>query len=215
MSYNKNNKSKTNKRRPMYRRSYPRSTIKLSRELARLKDAVGGVEYKQKDFQVNEASINWGGSNYIINDSNQGAGDGQHVGSSIKTQRLTLRGCFKSADSVTRSNIRMMVIKDKQNVLAVSDLLAVTGNVGAPFSPKREVTKFESKVLLDRLYSLGPNDQVKHFKINLPLNFFTQFSGSTSTISSNSLKLVFISDIDGALSPPTVTFVGCVSYTDN
>ena len=152
----------------------------------------------------------------------QGAAFNQRIGDSIKMQKVELRGSiYLGAAACT---VRAMLVLDKSNQAAAgSDILSGAGNVYAPQSAI--VNQYEQRyhVLADTAHhTLTINgDQSLDFtfvvnqetlaKMNAEGHIL--FSPGTTTITTNSLKLVLISSLSA--STPTCYYYSKVYYTDD
>lgn len=193
------------------------STAMVALRLAkRVADAVN-TEYKEIQTLSSSQTPPNSGTIYTLNTVAQGDDFNQRIGDSIKVQNLTLRGkILPPAMSNAAEFIRLTIFWDKQNVISTGGLL--WNNAGgslAPFSQKTEDTKYQSKVLYDKVWKLIPNtdNDAQHFQVVLPINLHTHYSGNTTTIKDGALKMCLISDSTTAAH--LVSFDSIVSYTDN
>lgn len=188
------------------------SALKMAK---RLKDMVN-TEYKYYDQQVN-ASYDHTGNLNILNTPAQGQTDTTRIGDSIKIQNLTLRGYIYANALATSTLFRLMVIWDPQNKSsATSDILQNIASVYAPISPKNYDKKFQTKVLLDKCYSIvsgGADSAMRQFDFVLPINQHTQFDAASTTINTGALKILLVSAAGANL--PTCVYSARVTYTDN
>lgn len=178
----------------------------------RLKDMIN-TEYKFYDIN-NASNPDWTGSLSTLNTPNQGSTDQTRIGDSIKCQNLTLRG-YVVANSAAPAFVRMMIIWDPQAKAATTaDILEYTGSVFAPFSPKDYDKRFQTRVLLDKVFSVMPADVIQRdFDFVVPIDQHTQFEAGGIGINTGALKILLISNLSANL--PGVHYQARLSYTDN
>ena len=94
------------------------------------------------------------------------------------------------------------------------DFLQYTGVYLVTDSEKKEDNKYDTQTLFDKTFSVSQyKPQVKFTKV-LKLNKHINFDAGTTTVNSNSLKMLIFSQNVGA-STSKVSFISRVSYVDN
>jgi len=204
-----------------YSRSFANKGIpQLKRDIAlvkkgykKIKDMVN-VEYKEHSSFSTGSVINYSGIQFILNTIAQGSANGQRDGDSLKLQRLTLRGAVQLNAAGQETLVRMIIINDKNNIISSpSTLLTYNGSNLACFGNKQDENKYETKILYDRMIKVSNQSPITPFKINLPLNFHTNYTAGSSVINNGALKLIFLSNVN--VSAPSTSFLYQLSYTDN
>lgn len=195
---------------------YGAAAGQLWKDVKRLKDMIN-IEYKYIDTVDTGSNPTYAGGYATFTMPAAGTGDSQRIGDSVKLQRLMMRGEIRYATAGTDGQtVRLIIVNDKQNkISAVSDLLDSNylSTVNAVNAPKNYDKRFQTKILYDRSFLVNSQNIERRFVINLPLNFHAQFDAAGSTIDSGSLKYFLVSD--QMTNPPTVNFVGRITYTDN
>lgn len=219
MPYYKRSYRKRYRRRPMYRRGRYMSKFKrLQKQVYRMKDAVGQPEYKHYTGEYNDLSANYTGNVYNLSAViAQGVLDTNRIGDKIKLQRLVIRGNFIQKNADARAEMRLIIFKDKDNdVSTTADMLSITGTTTAIFSPKLTDNRFKTKILYDKRFASVNNTarEVVNFNINLPLNFFSQYAGGTTDVTTNALKFILISTNSSASAGGNITMIYRISFTD-
>lgn len=185
----------------------------------KLADVVN-VEYKRMEGSMVNTSVPQSGYVFPISDQIvQGDADTSRDGDSLKNQRLTMRirGTNKGSSF---NNLRFIILVDKQARSvsdpgwSLSDWFTHVGGPNATLSAKLYDNRFQTKILMDRTIYVNNNDFVtKEFHVNLPLNFHTQYVSGTTTVSTNRLMLIAISD--AATNIPEFNAVWGLTFTDN
>ncbi len=152
----------------------------------------------------------------------QGASVNQRIGDSIKLQRITFRGSFYLG--AVACTVRAMLVVDKGNQAAAgSDILAGAGNAYAPQSTIVDQLEERYHILGDTgHHTLTLNGEQSHdweWKVGnevlsrLNAEGHILFAPATTTITTNSLKLLLISSVSA--STPTCYYYSKVEYTDD
>lgn len=183
----------------------------LARKVA---DAVN-VEYKFKDVN-NVVNPDYNGSIVSpLTSITQGvAGNGNRIGDSLKVQRLTFRAFL--SHNASDCQVRIIWYWDDQNKTSVpSDVLNSIGTAYAPLSAKTYDKRFQTKILYDKRFMLGPNAYpTKEVSFNMPINRHTNYDTGAATIETGALKLLIVSNLV-TTNLPIVTYTYRISYTDN
>lgn len=213
-AYRRRKYNKRRPRRPSRRKVYGAAASQLYRDVRRIKDAIN-IEYKEVQNSIGTQPVSWDGWGGALGISIQGDGNNEHVGDSVKLQRLTFRGSIRNSTG-TSSQVRLIIFKDKFNQNSTpTNFLENVGSSLAVFSPKDEDTKYSSKTLFDKTYIVSDTRPIQKIKLNIPLNFHTTYVPTTNTPTAGVLRILFISDANPAGSPPTVDYICATSFTDN
>lgn len=214
----------------MYKKKYSRKSYKPRRRFYKKKSggwmnmakkafnlaskvaAVVNTEYKQLDTNITLADHTYNGTIVNLCNPAQGTAVNQRTGDSIKMKNLTFRGeCARNAQDEV---MRLIVFIDKENTInAGSDLLQSVGNSNAPFSPKKDNNKFDTKVLLDRTYRLTPDTSLLKVDFVLKLNQHLHFDAGSQTVDKNALKLAVFTQV--ATGGAKLAYYTRVTYVDN
>lgn len=143
-----------------------------------------------------------------------GDGNGDRSGLSILAKYLFGRLIFTKSPSATDTFIRMIIIKDNQQISdtppTISQLLASTSVV----SPLNKNTFNRFKILMDRTIRLDANKTSTNMKINLRLPYHTTYNGTSGTdIQKNGTYILFISN--ESVNLPSVQYDLRFSFYDN
>lgn len=173
------------------------------------------AEKKYQENSVAGLSVDNAGQFSILCAPSQGVGASQREGDSCKMDTLTLRGNMFMTSS--QNMVRMLIILDKENqITAGTDLLQFATTSNAVFSPKTQNTRFDSKILLDRLFKIDLQHPQQSFQITIKVPFHINFIAGTTTIADNALKIVFFSQTPVAAGgEPQVNYISRVTYLDN
>jgi len=192
------------------------SALKMVR---RLKDMVN-TEYKINDVSNSAFSYDYNGTLVTLNAPTQGLADTQRIGDSIKCQNLVIRGsCVNSGSASSLTFHRIIILWDPQNkVSTAADVLAQTGSSIAPFSPKDQDKRFQTRILSDKMYQTSTlssgNKFSQEFEYIIPINQHTQFSAGSTTINTGALKMLAICNLVST-GLPNMYYFARLSYTDN
>lgn len=196
---------------------YGAAAAQLWKDVHKLKSMLN-VEYKENYASLTSTSVDFAGAITTLNQISQGDADGTRDGDSLKMINLSIRGYTRingiSGDVLSR----IIIFLDPQNVItSPNEVLATVGSTLAPLSPKSYDNRFRTKILYDKVFKLDPNySPQQYFKFALAINKHTQFNAGTTTITSNALKVLLISDVDSAASPKAKTsFTYRLTYVDN
>lgn len=198
------------KKRPV-RRYRRRRSNGLRKSVARLWRQVGSPEYKYTNDTFAAASTNVGAVYDLCNPS-LGTGDlDERIGDKIRIQHLTIRGHFNY--STSNAVIRMIIFLDKQDTVgSVGDLLIGAGSPSIVDSSKVYDKRFNTKIYKDIRFVSNTEKPQKIFAYNFKLNLPVQFSNGTTTINTNSLKLLVVTDVTTAA---IYNITSRVTYLDN
>jgi len=214
-SYNRRYKRRRPARR--YRRK-GNNWIGLAKKAFKTAKWVAGLvnaESKYDDTTSSNTNVDYNGTVVTLCNPAQGTSVNQREGDSIKMQNLTLRGSCYLQGGLTGSVFRMIIYLDKENIItAASDLLQVTGSSASVYSPKFQDTKFQSKVLYDKVFMLDTVNMTQYkFDINLKIDKHVNFTAGSTAIRDGALKMCFISNVTGTV--PGVQYYSRVTYLDN
>lgn len=178
------------------------------------------IEYKLLDTAFSVNNVDWTGNiRYPLSSITQGDTDSNRIGDSVKLQNYTLRYRCVWNPAETYTQIRVLIVEDKQcrfsqGALTMSSLLNNNATAYAPLAPKVYDNRFMTKILYDQTHTLYADRPCIEKQIVLPLNFHTQFDGSTGRRTGD-LMVCCISNIAPGVNAPFVDFVERITYTDN
>lgn len=146
----------------------------------------------------------------------QGTTDQTRIGNSILFQDFTLRfECYMS-NAATRSNLRILVICDKE----LDGALPTVANILQAVSVISPINKDFSKrfvLLKEKKYSLSiTGNQTAQGKVYMKLPFHAFYDGATGAIGDakeNQILLLFISD--EATNTPSINYYSRINFTDS
>lgn len=145
----------------------------------------------------------------------QGDGDNSRDGNSILCKGLSLRGLLTIHASAGNTQVRLVIVMDKQQVADSLPTMAnvLAGNSIQSFLNKDTVGRFQ--ILYDKVHLLDNNTRTQQFvKIWLPIDKHIRYNGTTSgDIQKNGLHIVQVSN--EATNTPTITWTSRVYYYDN
>ncbi len=167
------------------------------------------------------------GAGVLVQLTNMGQGntDATRNGNQITLKKLEMRLQLILASAASSSQIRVMIVKDKQTNgagISVDKLLESVANLQSLISPLESDNLKRFAILYDRVHVLNRpgisavQSNVKYVSKFKKLNMRIQYNGTGTTITalnSNSLSLLFISN--EPTNEPTVDFFVRLSYIDN
>lgn len=187
--------------------------LRLAKHLATM------VNVEQKYHQVANSAVALAiaGSSTILNNPAVGTGDGNmRIGDSIKAQYIKFEGCtFWNSASGGQQVCRVMLVwyNSVPGAITPADLLANSGTIYSPYSPKYHDNRFQSKVVFDKTFVLDTNHQYQIIKCSKKWGKHTQFNNGTTTIKNGQLVLYLWSD--NTTNVPSMNYVSNYYYVDN
>lgn len=172
------------------------------------------AESKYDDTTVTNQVVDYNGYVATLCDPAQGTTAITRNGDSIKLQNLTLRMfCYNTTVSDV---LRIIVFEDKQNTITTaSQMLQATGSALASLSPKNEDNKYDTKILMDKKYTLDTAAvPIRNIETVIPLKFHTHFNASGGAIDTGALKIMAIGTT-APTSTTNITYYSRVTYLDN
>lgn len=190
------------------------------------KKAIRMINSEVKFYDVQGTNVSFSSTGTVLQLCNPSTGDGDNArdGSSIKPARLTLRMNWSSnTTDTTPQRVRLVLFRgkmEKSSTPTISTILQDTSQYDAIVSPKNWDTKFETKILYDRSFSLTPDagadQQYKLIRLNKKLfghiKFATDDTAGTD-IENGGLYMLVVSD--EVTNPPTCTYYSRCTYYDN
>ena len=170
------------------------------------------VEFKHVDFNAT-ISPDFNGTLHFLNDSGQGTSDTTRVGDSILNKHTSIRG--KIARGSLNCVVRIIIFKDKTNIMTTPTLLQDTGSVFSPLSMRDRDHRKNYTIIKDITYSLDSERPQLAFDYEFDNNDHTKFEAGSLTINTNSYRVLFISDQVGGASAPIITYTRRHSFVDN
>lgn len=144
--------------------------------------------------------------------------DSTRTGNSIYVRHVNASGSLEINSSATASQVRCMLIVDKQQIgdtsPSVTDVLETTGSAFAPFSKLNSETVGRFSILWSRVYNLNTQRPSVVWSCRKTMRHHVRYNGSASTdIQRGCLYLLFISS--ESVNNPTCRRNIRVSYHDN
>ncbi len=179
------------------------------------------VEFKNHDVTLTSVGIP-DGVGLITQLTNIPQGDTgiSRDGANLKLTSIYMKLLLRISASATNSNIRVMIVCDKQTNQAIyttADLLLSAANVVSVVSPLNLDNQFRFKILYDKNFSVfDSGSKTALSKVYKKLNLKLRFDASTPSIAdlrSSSLSLVLISS--EPTNEPTVSGVIRLRFVDN
>ncbi len=225
MPYRKYKKTyKKNNRKPSYYRHGMNALTLASNALTvanQVKKMIN-VEYKFLDTSETLMQIGSGANIFQISNIPQGDTESSRDGSQVKVVRINIRGTVRMNDSVPSTNVRVMLICDKQTNSAIylhGDLLQNTAVDLNIVSPLNLDNKYRFHVLYDKNFLYSNNGKFNsQFNINKNIQTRMRFDGATAdiaNITSSSYSLVVFSDENAPAGQPFLTFTARIRFVDN
>ncbi len=179
------------------------------------------VEYKIHTLEALDTAITDAGTITNVSTLTQGDTNITRDGSSVKFTSFRLSYGFKIGDSATRTNVRVMIVHDKQTnqaQFALADLLQNATVNDAIYSPLNIDNVSRFNVLYDKVHTLSSSGHtsVIHRTVNRKLNMKTRYDGNAGTVAdlpSDSMSLVWIGD--EVTNDPTRSFSYRSRFIDN
>ncbi len=173
------------------------------------------VEKKYLDDISGSGTVDWDGKFITLNAINQGQSDTQRVGDKVFMKELKCTFRMELPSGADATNLRVMVIFDKQDTLIQSsNVLNTTGNSLSTISDLVWDRRHEFIVLRDFRMAIHPYKPRINFTFVQPINRGTQFASGSIQIQTGSLHLLLISDTSPVSTLPTVSHYCRLQYTD-
>lgn len=198
---------------------------KLQSEVSAIKKATFQTVEKKCVFSTLDPTvIDWSGViSTPLNVITQGDGVNERIGRTVKCNGIDFRYRVKNVLAASQPQIRVIIYLDKKNILpTVSDVL--NNDAGLGLNSIRATMAFYNRnnrgdfiVLHDKTHDFdftsGNFQQAEKF--SLKTNHLLKFTGDTTTIAENSVRVLIISDqAVAAASRPSIEFQSCYYYTD-
>ncbi len=189
--------------------------------LARNLRSLMNVEFKNHDVTITATGVLDGVGNVIqLSNIDQGDTTVSRDGSNVKITSIYCKLLFRINASGSNTNIRVMLVLDKQTnqaIFATADLLFSVANVQSLVSPNNLDNQFRFRVLYDKIHLITAGGKESAFvkiykKVNLRLRYDNTGNG-IADLRSNSLALVVISN--EATNTPTITGAVRLRFVDN
>lgn len=188
-----------------------KQALALAKKVARMVN----VEYK-RDITTFNAAVGWTGTITNLCNPTQGDGVTNRDGDSLKLIRCSGRIYCTMNASATNTVVRVIMFRGKNEngtTYAPNDILyTTTGQM--VFNPKEYTNRFQTKVLMDRTYSLSSTGK-SNFYINVNQKLFGHINFETggTGIENGGLYLLLVGSEQ--LNTPTVAYTLTTSFTDN
>lgn len=144
----------------------------------------------------------------------QGDTVNQRQGDSIKMQVLTIEG-FVQIGSGGPELARMIIFIDKEGNIGTSpgNLIENIGTATGVFSNKQQDFKFDSKVILDKTWTMDTYHPLHRFKFVLKVPYHIHYQAATTTVKNNALSMLLLTGL--ATNGSAFTYHTHVTYLDN
>lgn len=214
---------------------------KLNRKIKKISNM---IELKYLDVFAQEGDVAPTGYLQLLNAMTNGTEQNFRLGDQITMTSLQMRGAITAADTQDLpTHVRMIIFMDRQannaapsvissagafnGLLAADTLQVATDPWTATYSPFSYEQQKRFRVLYDKRYVLNPHVvgpttgtyvpyQVK-FNVKLKLGKVVKYSDTGNTIadiSTNSLYVVWLSDVPNAPEQPTVDYWSRIYFKD-
>lgn len=190
-----------------------RSTAAAAMALALKTARMINVEIKNFDHTNTNATINTAGFIQNLFTPAQGTLSNERDGDSSKILRVSGRLVFQMNNSATKTQIRVILFRGKQensNPYGMGDVLETVSVV----SPKNYHDRFRTKIIYDKLYHLSNNGNSNlALDYNFKLYGHVNFENGTQDIENGGLYILFLSN--EPTNVPTLTSYLRTTFTDN
>lgn len=194
---------------------YKAAGSQLWRDVKWLKSVVN-VERKYSDYTFN-STVSTTENFQLINGLSLGDTAITREGQSIKMSSLFVRFYMTMSDLAVVTQVRVIIVMDKQPNASTITSAALLQNNGSIISPLLIDYGSRFKVFFDKIYRLDTNKLNLVTKKFLKLRFHTKFNtgnaGTIADITKNSLYIMMVSDQSTNL--PTVEFWARIRFIDN
>jgi hypothetical protein len=181
------------------------------------------IETKIRDF--NQVSYAQGTTATLtcVSSLDEGLDFNNRVGDSIKLQDFTIRGRVNVNSAATTSLVRVIILRDLDaygTALVSSDVLAVSGSVGAPLSPVAWLNRERFSILYDELFAVASGtstgDATCQFTFHTTHSGHVLYLGTSSASASNGRGSIYVLTVsDEATNTPSVAFYSRMTFTDD
>jgi len=175
---------------------------------------------ENKHYDVNlSQNVVTAGTLTLLSNIGQGVDDTQRVGNTLHLRSLFLNILVKQNAVSLTDNVRIMIVRDKQNynTPAISDILE-PGVLGAGLAPLAHYNHYymsRFKVLYDKIFSISTGGgESFHIKKWIPLFCDSHYIGA-STVFKNQIYLVHVGDNTNVLALPTINTSARIIYQDD
>lgn len=208
----------TNRRR--YKRkpkTFLQKALPVAQKALKVAKFVAGalnVEYRYNIASASLVSTSWNGSVNSLILPSQGDTAIARQGDSIKLKNIVFRGVVDYNTLGVAETVRVIIFIDKQNSISTaSQYLQTTGVYLATESVKNEDNKFRTKCLFDRHYMVSADRPQARIKWDAKLNFHQHYQAGTTTVTTNALKILIISQ--NPTNTARMSYISRVSFVDN
>lgn len=182
------------------------------------------INIETKFLDVNQVStaINTTGGMIPISEIAQGLTSANRVGDSIRIQHIEIRGRVNANPAAGNSLTRVMVVRDLDGygtAPAPSNVLEVTGSVGAPLSPEKYNQRERFAILYDELVVTNGTTQGMS---SVPFTFMSAHSGhilylgtTAAPASDGKGSLYVVAVSDEATNGTSLAFYSRITFTDD
>lgn len=193
-------------------RNAPLGSRQVQRLNKRVNKLLAGIEVKYHDLQpISQTPTSTTGVVLNISDLDEGDTVLTRSGEKVHAKRVWFKGEITIHASASKTKVRCMVIRQKNNQVPAINGILQSGTINAPHSHQyRKLTA----VLMDRTYVLNSvSNPMIQFNYNLKVDKNIAYSGAAGTdLADGSIYLVLISN--EATNTPTVSGYSRLSFTD-
>lgn len=201
-----------------FRRYRPSRTRYLRKRMYKLAKQLN-VEYKRIYTQYSGNTIDQSLAIGNLNIIDIGTGASNRIGRFIKITRLNIKGFFKINSSATNTQIRCIILIDKQvnqSTFSSSDLLNDTSANDILVSSLNLDNNKRFKILYDRLFWMSQEKPVAKIRYNKNLNLKIAYDASTSSVADQTQKALYICFVSNEATNTPNAWLNCVTrYVDN
>jgi hypothetical protein len=196
--------------RPMFGRA-DRKVYRIARNVVR---KFTNAEIKSNFFNKSNTAVTPTGFSDSIFAPVQGLTSKHRVGNSVKLVGLKMNYILKMHASATQTNVRVIVLFDRQANTSTISIGGLLENNSSVDSFIENHVRYRIVKLYDRTHSFSiSSTQGGLFKIYKKLDKIIKFDGSTGSPTKNGLVVLVISD--EATNSPTIEYRTNMKYIDN
>ncbi len=179
--------------------------------------AKSAIEHKFLDTVVDEPNVSSSGTSLIsLNNPEQGMGDSDRIGDTLKNTSLRFRYLLTS-DNSSAAAVRIIIIYDKYDTISsINDVLTLNAVTEALIADYVKDKRGDYIIMHDKMYNISNDLRNKAVgNVFMRVNKKTQFSAGTTDIEKGSIKAFLISDVSaGAATQPAALLYFRAFYMD-
>lgn len=200
-----------------YSASTAKTVAKLAKDVKKIKRDFT-PEVKSLFNRSAASYVDWNGRIDELSLIPSSIDDEGKIGDKVRGKYLYFSTSIYTSTSAP-SSLRMIIYKDHQNDITFPiEILRYAGTYSAINSQYAQNTEKNFTVLMDRTFVVNTNvNGIINFKRNIKVDFPIYFLDGVTTNRNNSIKVLFISDVDDGLAStykPLITYAAELKYTD-